>query len=174
MQRLVAGDQAALAQLIHTHFSALHRYATRLLDNAGEAEDVVQESFIRLWEQAASWRADKGGLSTWLHGIAHNLCVDKLRRRREAVSLDAEGETPDFPQLADPGHVLEKLEIAEQVELALRQLPARQRAALLLCYYQGFSGEEAAEILGLSLDALESLLARARRALKQWRKHHDF
>ena len=136
--------------------------AMRMLDDAAEAEDVAQETLLRTWRQAARWR---GGtrLDTWLHRVALNLCYDRLRRRRERPVAEP-------PDQVDPAlgadRQVERDQTARQVRAALAALPERQRAAVLLHHYQELRQAEAAAVLGVSVDAYESLLARARRTLR--------
>lgn len=161
--RVGAGDSGACRTLMDAHLGRIHAFAWRMLGDAGEAEDVSQEAFLRLWRQAGKWRADAQA-GTWLHRVAHNLCVDRLRKRR--------GDAGDeLPELADPspGPAAEhqRTQVASMVEGALARLPERQRAAIALVHYQEFGNIEAADIMGVSVEALESLLARGRRALRE-------
>lgn len=171
VRRVAQGDRDAFRTLVQCHQGPLGAYAQRMLDDRGRAEDVVQETLLRLWSQARRFRSERARLTTWLHNIAHNLCIDELRResrqRPEAVRDDAPAD------IASPGDVRD----GERREVLLRQaisaLPERQRSALVLCHYQGLSNRQAAEILGVRVEALESLLARARRTLKkEFKDHH--
>jgi len=163
MQRIQQGEQKAFQILVERYVTPLQRYASRFLSNANEAEDVVQESLLKVWRNAERWQADKAKVSTWIYSITHNLCIDLYRRKRlDTVSLDEALETPEAPELSD----LNALEISQHLSIALQALPERQRSALLLCYYQGMSAQEAASVMSVSNSAVESLLARARRALR--------
>lgn len=161
--RVGAGDSVACRSLMDTHLGRIHGFAWRMLGDAGEAEDVVQEAFLRLWRQAGKWRAE-ARVGTWLHRVAHNLCVDRLRKRRGDP-----GEQP--PDLADPapGPAAERhrAQVARSVEIALARLPERQRAAIALVHYQELGNIEAADIMGVSVEAMESLLSRGRRGLRE-------
>lgn len=128
-----------------------------------EAEDVAQETFVRIWKQAPHWKEGEARFDTWIHRVALNLCYDRLRGRRE----DPVAEPPDEadPQ-ASPDLQLDERVRDERVRAALAALPARQREALVLNYYQELSNIEAAALMGITVDALESLLARARRSLR--------
>ncbi|MBI4081078.1 MAG: RNA polymerase sigma factor [Candidatus Lambdaproteobacteria bacterium] len=163
MRRVAAGDPQACAELVDQHLRRVTRFAYRMLGSLAEAEDLSQEVFLRLWRHAGRWEP-RARLATWLHRVAYNLCLDVLRRRRN-VALD------DVPEPADPGigpaDALLQEQIARAVEAALARLPERQRAALVLVHYEGLSGVEAAEALACSEEALESLLARGRRTLRQ-------
>ena len=163
VQRVALGERDAVRQVVDTHLTSLTQFASRMLGDPKEAEDVTQETFLRLWRRAKGWKP-QAKLSTWLHRVAYNLCVDKLRARR--VRAGAEPlQTTEPPTV--PVSVLERREAAQAVNEALAELPDRQRAAINLVYYQGLRNYEAAQIMGVHVDALESLLARARRKLRQ-------
>lgn len=162
--RLAAGDDAAFALLLDRHLGMIHRLAWRLLGDRSEAEDVAQESLLRLWNNAATWRPGEAGLKSWLYRVAFNLSHDRLRRRR-LVLMDEPPETVD--PAPRPGEAIEEDERGRTVRTALDSLPERQRAALVLSYYEGLSQAEAAGLLEISEEALESLLARGRRKLRE-------
>ncbi len=164
MQQIQQGDHPAFQQLVKRYVTPLQHYASRFLGNANEAEDVVQEVLLKAWRNAERWQADKAKVSTWLYSITHHLCIDLYRRK----SLDTQS-LDDAPDVAEPAahSRLQALEISQHVSVALQHLPERQRSTLLLCYYQGLSAQEAAQVLDISSSAVESLLARARRALRQ-------
>jgi RNA polymerase sigma-70 factor (ECF subfamily) len=157
------GDVQAYRQLVERHLRGVHAFAYRMLGSRAEAEEVSQESFLRLWQEAGRFVA-RAKPSTWLYRVAHNLAIDRLRRRRER--LDPEG-LEDIAASDAPGDSPEQRQLAAAVERALAVLPERQRAAIGLVHYQGLSNAEAAEVLGVGVRALESLLARARRQLRE-------
>jgi RNA polymerase sigma-70 factor (ECF subfamily) len=161
MRRIGQGDAGAYRVLSERHLHAILRYATRLLHDATEAEDVTQETFLKLWTSADTWQPD-AKLSTWLHRIAHNLCIDRLRRRR-----GGEDETELVDETNRPSDLMARKQTAQGVEHALANLPARQRAAVVLVHYQGLGNPEAADVLGIGVEAVESLLSRARRSLRE-------
>ena len=166
MARLARGDQLAAAGLVRRHLPRVANLARRMLQDASEAEDVAQDVFLRLWKVAPQWRSGEAKLETWLHRVALNLCYDRLRlRRRRETSLDPDGHEPIDPAPGAAQTVLAR-QRARRVERALADLPERQRAAIVLCHYQDCSNVEAAAALEVSVDALESLLARGRRALR--------
>ncbi len=164
MRRVAEGDTAAYQALVDTHLRSILSYGQRLLKSLPEAEEVAQETFFRAWEHANSYRPE-ARVSTWLHTIAHNQCVDRLRKKRLVSVGEALDEVPDSEK--KPSVLVERKELAQKVQRALDQLPERQRVALTLVHYQGLSHAEAGEVLGVGVEAVESLLARARRALKQ-------
>ena len=134
-----------------------------MLNDPVEAEDVVQDTFIRVWRAAEKWKPGQAKVSTWMCKIAVNLCLDRLRKSRPSTMENA----PDpKDESATPAEQMESQERVVAVQAAMQELPERQRAALSLCYFQELSNIEAAEVLDVSVDALESLLARGRRALK--------
>jgi RNA polymerase sigma-70 factor (ECF subfamily) len=169
MRRAGNGDRLAFADLVRRHLPRVGAIAGRMLASAAEAEEVGQEAFLRCWQKAPGWAPSGGGgqtalFTTWLHRIVVNLCIDR-RRRVAPVPLD---EVPE--QADDAPHALDRLATAEtvrRVRAAIGDLPDRQRAALVLCYYEGMSNAEAAAVLEMSVGAVESLLVRARRTLRK-------
>lgn len=163
MRRIAAGDAAAYRSVVDAHLSAILAYAYRLLGSREEAEEVAQETFLRVWQNAERYEST-ARLTTWLHTIARNQAVDRLRKRRPTLgsdSLDAE------PASGRPSDFLERKQAAEGVQQALERLAPRQREAIVLVHYQGLSNGEAAEVLGVGVEAVESLLGRARRKLRE-------
>jgi RNA polymerase sigma-70 factor, ECF subfamily len=171
---LVAGvgrsDPAAARELVGRKLPRLIALAVRMLGDRMEAEDVAQETFVRAWKQAPHWREGEARFDTWLHRVALNLCYDRLRARREitGTGADAEGAAGTAADAAaEPAlEALEAREAGARVRAALAALPVRQREALVLCYYQELSNIEAAALMSVSVEALESLLARARRNMR--------
>jgi RNA polymerase sigma-70 factor (ECF subfamily) len=163
MLRVGRGDGEACRALVERHLGRVVALAARVLGSAAEAEDVAQEVFTRVWTSAGSWRPGAARFTTWLHRVALNLCLDRLARRREAPLESA-------PEPVDPGPTpaarLEEAEVRQRVGREIAALPERQRVALALCHYEGLRNIEAAEIMGVTVEALESLLARARRTLR--------
>ncbi len=163
IRRVGRGDPAAVQALVARKLPRLLALARRMLADPSEADDVAQEAFLRVWKQAPAWKPGAARFDTWLHRVALNLCYDRLRKRRETPMA----EPPDRP---DPGPApdrgLEAAELGAQVDRALQALPERQREAIVLCHYQELSNIDAAEIMGVSVEALESLLSRGRRALR--------
>ena len=164
VRRVGAGDHRAAEMLVQRHLSRMTALARRMLSDAAEAEDVAQEVFLRVWRAAPKWREGQAKFETWMHRVALNLCYDRLRRRREVSDPDAGVFTPDGAPGAAEGIVAR--EQAGQVRRALDALPERQRAAIVLCHFQEMSNSDAAASLDISVEALESLLSRGRRALK--------
>jgi RNA polymerase sigma-70 factor (ECF subfamily) len=162
--RVGQGDRAAAAALMARHMPRMFALARRMLFDPIEAEDAVQDAFIQLWTHAARWEPGRAKFSTWLYRVTLNKCYDRLRRR-QTVQLDEAFEVED--PAPGPESALQHAAISIQIEAALAGLPGRQRAAIQLCHFQGCGNIEAAEILGVSVEALESLLSRGRRSLRQ-------
>lgn len=160
VRQVQKGDKAAFQTLLGQHLGPVSHYVARMTGDAAMAEDISQEVFLRLWSNAGRYDPTRSRLTTWLHNIAHNLCVDHFRKAGRIVA-DNEIEAADEHQ--DPVAVA----AGEDTLRALQQLPETQRSAIVLCYYQGFSNREAADLLDINVPALESLLARGRRKLKQ-------
>jgi RNA polymerase sigma-70 factor, ECF subfamily len=161
--RTARGDRHAYAALVKRHLPRMLALTRRTLGNEASAEDAAQETLLRLWTHAASYDASRAALTTWLMRIATNVCLDRLRKRKEDQWDDS------YDQPLDPSQqkTVEDRELAARVEAALRGLPDRQRLALVLCHYEELSMTEAAGIMETSVEAVESLLSRARRSLKQ-------
>ncbi len=164
MERVKARDQAAFNRLLSRHLSAIHGYVMRITHSHADADELAQETFLRVWERAASYRPGKVRFSTWLHRIAHNLCMDEFRRKHPE-SL----EDPDVlaGQQPAPERILANRQRVDRLDQALAALPVSQRSALLLTEVQGFSSQQVADIMNLGVRAVESLLARARRRLRE-------
>lgn len=170
VRRVGEGDVHAIEALVARKLPRMTALAQRLLGDQAEAEDVVQDLFVRVWKSAAAWRPGAAKFDTWMHRVAYNLCTDRLRKRRE-VPLPESWDAPDPQPLADAGISAEQQ--SDAVGRALAALAPRQREAIVLTYYQELPNREAAALMGIGVDALESLLARGRRALKARLEERD-
>ena len=140
-------------------------YAMRLLGDRAEAEDVAQEAMLRLWRVAPDWRQGEAKVTTWTYRVVTNLCTDRLRarRRRTHSALD------DAPELADTTPAVEPRMIEADrlraLKSALDTLPDRQREAVILRHFEGLTNPEIAQVMDIGVEAVESLVARGKRAL---------
>lgn len=162
MLRIKEGDRDAFRAALDRHLGSVVACARRMLGDSAAAEDVAQETFLRLWTNAPRWQPT-ARLSTWLHRVAVNLCLDRLRRT-PTTSLDDIPEPPD-PQPSAAAQ-LQAHDIGRRVGAAVAALPVQQRIAITLCHYEGLGNIEAAAMMAISVEALESLLARGRRTLR--------
>lgn len=158
------GDANAARALIKAVSPKIWGLSWRLLRDAAEAEDVTQEALIRLWKTLPNWQMGRARVETWLHQVTTNLCFDRLRKSGRFVECDALPEPADTGPLPDAGLYQETLQ--SRVDEALAALPDRQRAAIVLTHYEALAAKDVGEILGVSVDAVESLIARARRTLR--------
>jgi RNA polymerase sigma factor (sigma-70 family) len=163
LARAAIRDQSAFRQLVVRHLAPVLGIARRMLKDDAEAEDVAQEAFVRLWQSAADIELGPAGARPWLRRVASNLCIDRIRAGRRT---DVTDELPEQEVAPDQLLHLEHADVGARVAAALRALPERQRLALTLFHYEGLSQVEVGEVLGVSDEAVESLLARARRAVR--------
>lgn len=156
------GDAGAARVLTLRLTPLVFRVAARMLGDRAEAEDVAQEAMLRLWRQAPDWQGGQARVTTWLYRVAVNLATDRLRKRR-GLPLD---EAPEPVETA-PGAVGRMIEAerAAALDAALMALPERQREAVILRHLEGLSNPEIAEIMGVGVEAVESLTARGKRGL---------
>ncbi len=158
------GDRRAASILVERHTDKIYAVCFRMLRSRPAAEDAAQETFFRLWKHASRWRPQGAKFETWLYRVAMNICLDQLRKRkREAPEESAPEQVDESPRQDERIFAAERRLVVDE---ALASLPDRQRAAINLCHYQELSNIEAAKIMDVSVDALESLLARGRRALR--------
>ena len=163
VQRSASGDASAFRTLTERHLASVTGIARRMLRDDAEAEDVAQEAFLRLWRSGTSLEIGAAGVKPWLRRVVSNLCIDRVRGRQRLSVVEELPEVPEAPrQLA----ALEEKDLQRRVDAALKTLPERQRLALTLFHYEGMSQIEVASAMGISDEAVESLLGRARRHLK--------
>lgn len=164
VERAGQGDAKAAAILVERHSEKVFALCFRTLRNRANAEDATQETFMRLWKHASKWKPTGARFESWLYRVAMNICLDQLRKsKRDAPESAAPERADDAPRQDDRVFAQEKRTLVDQ---ALASLPDRQRFAINLCHYQELTNIEAADIMGVSVDALESLLARGRRSLR--------
>ncbi|MEL7215526.1 MAG: sigma-70 family RNA polymerase sigma factor [Pseudomonadota bacterium] len=160
------GDQSAARALTARHLPRILARALHMLGDRSEAEDVAQETMLRLWKRATTWSEEGAQLSTWLHRVASNLCIDRLRRRAARPTAELGETDPADPSPGAEAH----LALGDRQRLvgaAIAALPDRQRSAMVMKYLDERGNPEIAAALEISVDAVESLLARGKRGLAQ-------
>lgn len=163
------GSHAAFTELVQRHTDRFYWLAFRTLSNEGDAQDVVQAAFIKLWQKPSSWRADKSQFTTWFYRVVLNACVDFQKKHRRSVVTPAN----EFDHLLAPVESeqasLEQRQVSAQrqrlLTQALSHLPATQRDAVNLVVYCALPQKQAACVMGVSVKAVESMLVRARRTM---------
>lgn len=157
------GDGSAFRLLMERHLGSIVSVARRMLRDDAEAEDVAQEAFLRLWRSSATLEIGPAGIRPWLRRVVSNLCLDRVRGQGRVKVVD---ELPEVPDPAKQLVGLENQDTQRRVEAAMQKLPDRQRLALTLFHFEGLSQIEIGQVMGVSDEAVELLLSRARRQLK--------
>lgn len=166
LRRLRSDDEAALDEIVQAYWTPLVRYARSFLDAADAAEDVAQETFVRLWHGRDQWESS-GGLNALVYRIARNLAIDEQRRRK--VRLDwrsARQESPPRHEV-DPGELAEAGELRDAVNRAIRALPERRGEVFVLARFHGMSYREIAQVLGLAEQTVANHMSTALSDIRQ-------
>jgi RNA polymerase sigma-70 factor, ECF subfamily len=163
MADVACGRRASFDVLCRRHLQRSLRLAYRVQSNRHDAEEIVQDVFLQVWERADSWRADGARFSTWLYRIVVNRAID-YRRKRTFAPLDEAGECES--PLPGAEQTVEERQLSAHVDAVIAGLPERQRIALGLCYYEEMTCAEAAMVMEVSVSAMESLLVRARKTAR--------
>lgn len=171
VQKVQAGDSSALTLLIQRHAKRFYRVAYRLLKNRDDAEDMVQNCFLKFWQQPKGFDVRRQcKFTTWFFRVVSNQCLDLLKKKKtralppENLLLDEKNSSEE---------ALERLRRQKVLEAYLEELPERQRLALNLCFYEEMNNRQAAEVMGIRLKALQSLLMRAKQTLREKVKNLD-
>jgi len=159
-----SGDRAAAAALSSRLTPLAYRLAARMLGDLAEAEDVAQEALLRLWKIAPDWRAGEAKISTWLYRVTSNLCLDRLRKRPN-IALDTVAEPLDEGPSVEANLMVKSR--TDALNNALLALPDRQRQAVILRHLEDCANPQIAEAMDLSVEAVESLIARGKRRLSE-------
>jgi len=164
------GSHAAFAELVQRHTERFYRLAFRYLQNKEAAEDVVQDAFLKLWEDPGKWQADRNAkFTTWFYRVVVNLCLDWQKRKRP-LAINEEMPLADERESVD--QTMQRDEEQRVLEQEIAALPERQRTALNLCFDEGLSNQDAADTMGVNLKALQSLIMRAKTTLKERMKNY--
>ena len=145
------------------HLDALLAFTERLIGNRSDAEDICQETFARAWRRAREWKPGRAQYRTWLFQVAHNQVRDRWRRQRPTEEISEALVSAELM----PDQAADAEAQSHRVRAALQSLPERQRATIILSHYHGHTNIETAELLKVSVEAVESLLGRARRRLRE-------
>jgi len=159
MARVAAQDEAAFRLLAQRHLGRIARLAEKICGSTADADEVAQETLIRIWRSADRFDPRRAKATTWMHRITYNLSIDRVRRPQARPLEEAASVADPAPSALDG---VARANDVRRLRAAIDRLPRRQRAAIVLFYYEEMRGEDAAEILGLSLRAFWSLLHRAR------------
>lgn len=162
-----SGDERAFNAFMSRHLDAIHAFAFRFTGRAADAQDIAQETFLRVWRKAGGWTPGAAKPATWLHTIATNLCIDHARRMKLRSWLPFSGDLDPPDTAPAPDTQVADREELSRVNAAIAKLPARQRAALVLSVMGGHANGEIADILKTSTGAVEQALFRARKTLRE-------
>ena len=163
LRAIAGGDRSAFDRLSRRHLDRAYGVALRMTGSRADAQDVVQDVFLRLWQRPDAWRPGQAQFSTWLYRVVVNRCLD-LKRRPKGTDLDSV-EEPQDPDANAEDSLLDA-ERNRALDGAVNQLPERQRAAIVLTYTAGLRNAEAASAMDISVKAFEALLVRAKRELR--------
>jgi RNA polymerase sigma-70 factor (ECF subfamily) len=166
MARVARGDALAYDTLVRRHLPRAFAIARRTCNNTQDAEEAASDAFTKIWVKARDWQPERASFTTWLHRIVVNAALDIARKRRPASSMDAQALERIADSSANVESVLMESEEQARVQAAVAQLTPQQRTAVGLCYFEEYSNAEAAALMGLNVKALEGLLVRARRHLR--------
>ncbi|TCU59310.1 RNA polymerase sigma-70 factor (ECF subfamily) [Bradyrhizobium sp. R2.2-H] len=170
LDRLATGDEVAFRMLVERHIDRAYAIALRIVGNTADAEDVVQDSMLKIWSHRGRWQHGRAKFSTWLYRVISNRCID-LRRKPRTENVEA------VPEVADkqPGAVelIARNELNDALELAMQRLPEQQRIAVILSYHENMSNGEIAQVMDTTVAAVESLLKRGRQQLRQLLRKHE-
>lgn len=164
LRRVAEGDPGALEKLYGLYASRIFSAACRLLGGVSEAEEIVQECFLDVWNRAATFDEGRGNVGAWITSIGRNRAIDRLRARATRMRTLDRAKHEGSPRPATPEHQLETAQTRERVSAALAQLPPEQRAVVELAYFDGLSQSEIADRTG---DPLGTVKGRARAALEK-------
>lgn len=165
LARIQDGDHQAFGVLVRRHTERFYRLAYRYVQRKDIAEDIVQDAFLKLWAHPERWQAERHSkFTTWFYRIVVNLCLDWQKKQRP-LALPAERLVANTRDALDAAMIRTQAQALLEKEIAA--LPERQRTALNLCFDEALSNQEAAEVMGVRVKALQSLIMRAKARLKE-------
>lgn len=165
LERIANDDREAFARLVERHADRGFALALRILKSADDADDVVQDSFLKLWTHRKRMEIGRAKFSTWLYRVITNRCID-LRRKPIMDDLDVAPEVADGRE--DAPTQMHRASMNSLLESALAKLPDQQRIAVILSYHESMSNAEIAEVMETTVMAVESLLKRGRQHLRRY------
>jgi RNA polymerase sigma-70 factor (ECF subfamily) len=163
LDRLAASDEAAFRELVQRHIDRAFGLAVRILGGKADAEDVVQDTFLKVWIHRGDWQHGRAKFSTWLYRVVTNRCID-FRRRPRNDDVDAIPEPMD--SRPDAVSTMHRHQVSTILDEAIKRLPEQQRIALILSYHEDMSNADIAEVMETTVSAVESLLKRGRQQLR--------
>ncbi|WP_244558502.1 RNA polymerase sigma factor [Tardiphaga sp. OK246] len=170
LDRLAANDETAFRCLVERHIDRAFGIALRLLGSRADAEDVVQDTMLKVWTHRGQWEHGRAKFSTWLYRVVTNRCID-LHRRPRTDNVDAVPEPADIKP--DAFSTMQRDEVAKLLEAAMQRLPEQQRVAVILSYHENMSNGDIAEVMNTTVSAVESLLKRGRQQLREILRRHE-
>jgi RNA polymerase sigma-70 factor (ECF subfamily) len=170
LDRLALSDESAFRALVVRHIDRAYAIALRIVGNAADAEDVVQDTMLKVWTHRGQWQHGRAKFSTWLYRVVSNRCID-FRRKPRTENVDAVPEVAD--KQPDASSVIERNEVTDLLEAAMQRLPEQQRIAVILSYHENMSNGDIAEVMDTTVSAVESLLKRGRQQLRELLRRHE-
>jgi len=170
LDRLATGDETAFRLLVERHIDRAYAIALRIVGSAADAEDVVQDTMLKVWTHRGRWQHGRAKFSTWLYRVVSNRCID-IRRKPRTENVDVVPEVADGKP--DAASVIERAEMNDILEAAMQRLPEQQRVAVILSYHENMSNGEIAEVMDTTIAAVESLLKRGRQQLREMLRRHE-
>jgi RNA polymerase sigma-70 factor (ECF subfamily) len=164
LELITGGDEGAFRELVERHVDRAYALALRILRNGADAEDVVQDTLLKIWSHRGSWQSGRAKFSTWLYRVVTNRCLD-MRRRPKTEGMDEAPEMVDAQP--DALTTLQRHEASDLLAREMERLPDQQRVALILSYYDDLSNAQIAEVMDTTVQAVESLLKRGRQHLRR-------
>lgn len=170
LDRLAANDEVAFRLLVARHIDRAYAIALRIVESRADAEDVVQDTLLKVWTHRGRWEHGRAKFSTWLYRVVTNRCID-MRRRPRTENVDTVPEVADTQP--DATSVIERNEVSGMLEAAMQRLPEQQRVAVILSYHENMSNGEIADVMETTIAAVESLLKRGRQQLREILRRHE-